>query len=150
MDHQEYVRRHKPKDGEVFHVNYNWYNTMKEVKHSLTEGVSVSGEQALENWTKAFCWIDSMGCSKQSLAYQAGRSEAKTVMEGVDRIELYRYLMEDCDYGTAVEEMLRNLLTGMDPMAVRNALNEILEEDGFGVAQFKSKPDDPKKANLFR
>ena len=70
-------------------------------------------------------------------------------MEDVDRFELYRYLMEDCDYGTAVEEMLRNLLTGMDPMAVRNALNEILEEDGFGVAQFKSKPDDPKKGKLY-
>ena len=150
LDYQEYARRHKPKDGEVFHVNYNWFDAMNKVKHDLTKGASASGEQALENWTKALL-LGLIQWDAQSKVWriQPGNSEAKAVMEDVNRFELYRYLMEDCDYGSAIEEMLRHRLTSSDPNAVRNALNEIMEVDDYNVVHFKSMPDDPKKGKAY-
>ena len=54
LDYQEYARRHKPKDGEVFHVNYNWFDAMNKVKHDLTKGsFGFRRARLLKNWTKA-------------------------------------------------------------------------------------------------
>ena len=147
LDYQEYVRRHKPKDGEVFHVNYNWYNTMKEVKHSLTEGVSVSGEQALENWTKALL-LGYIKWDGKAWRINPGKSKAESVKQ-CDRYELFKYLMEECDYGAEVEEMLRYRMQNSDPAVVKNALNEVLQRDKSGIVDFKLKADDEKNGKAY-
>ena len=149
-DHLEYQKRHNRSEGEVFHVNYNWFDAMNQVKHSLTAGFSTSGEQAMENWTKAFLlrfiqWDDD----SKAWRIEPGSSKADAVKKGLDRIELYRYLMEECDYGGAVEDMLRFRLNNVDPMAVSKRLKEIMEKDDNGIVNFKLIPDDLKKGRAY-
>lgn len=148
-DHHDYLRRHDKDGGEVFHVNYNWFDTMESVKHSLTVGASASGEQALENWTKALL-LKLIKWDNEEKAWRVeGGTKAGPVIKDKDRVQLYRHLMEECDYGDDVERMLRHKLTNVDPLAVANQLKTILGMDDYGNVVFQLLPDDPKKGRAY-
>jgi len=148
-DHQDYLRRHDKDHGEVFHVNYNWFDVMDQVKHSLTEGASASGEQAMENWTKAFL-LGLIHWDSGAKAWRVeGGTTAPAVIKDKDRFELYRHLMEECDYGHDIERMLRHRLTNVDPMIISKRLKEIMGRDENGTVNFTRLPDDAKKGRAY-
>lgn len=148
-DHQDYLRRHDKDNGEVFHVNYNWFDVMDQVKHSLTEGASASGEQAMENWTKAFL-LGLIHWDSGAKAWRVeGGTTAPAVIKDKDRFELYRHLMEECDYGHDIERMLRHRLTNVDPMIISKRLKEIMGRDENGTVNFTRLPDDAKKGRAY-
>lgn len=145
-DYQDYKRRHDRANGEVFHVNYNWVDAMDLVGYNLESGVSATGQRNLENWSIAFLLkfiqYDSTG---KVWRIEPGESKAKAVVKDLNRIELYQYLMEECDYGEEIERMVDNLLRRTDPMAISKGLNSILYlDDRGGILKFRPKENDPK------
>lgn len=150
-DHQDYLKRHSEwdVDGEIFHVNYNWFRAMNDIDHSLTEGTSTSSKRMLESWTKALLlgliqWDDADDVWR----IQSGNGTAPSVVRENNRDELFDLLMIQHKHGKVIEEQLRAKFE-IDPRAVANALAERMERTSFGDVVFKDKPNDDKNGKMY-
>lgn len=150
-DHQDYLKRHLDwdTDGEIFHVNYNWFRAMNQIDHSLTEGTSTSAKRMLESWTKALLlgliqWDDGDDVWR----IQSGSGTAPSVVRDNNRDKLFDLLMIQHKHGQVIEDQLRAKFE-IDPRAVANALADRMERTSFGDVVFKDKPNDDKNGKLY-
>ena len=53
-----YEKQHDEREGDVFHVNYHWYDAMKSVNHNLEQGGSSTKEHGMRSWMYAILMGD--------------------------------------------------------------------------------------------
>ena len=53
-----YKKQHDERAGDVFHVNYHWYDAMKSVNHNLERGGSSTKEHGMRSWMYAILMGD--------------------------------------------------------------------------------------------
>ena len=53
-----YEKQHDERAGDVFHVNYHWYEAMKSVNHNLEQGGSSTKEHGMRSWLYAILMGD--------------------------------------------------------------------------------------------
>ena len=53
-----YEKQHDERAGDVFHVNYHWYDAMKSVNHNLEQGRDRAKERGMRSWMYAILMGD--------------------------------------------------------------------------------------------
>lgn len=141
---REYERRHKgwETNGEVFHVNYNWFSAMEQLDFNLQQGASVSGQRALELWTKAIL-CGYVKWNEGSRYWEVASQNPDLRVQKGNRDAVYKALMEDGDYGQEVEEKLRLKIANEGLNFMSSMVKTVVELDStetLTAAKYLSNP----------
>lgn len=110
-------------DGEVFHVNYNWFRAMQSIGHNLRQGASVSAENNLKQWVYGLLlglvrWDDGSGVWRvTSSDNPLGLTERDT-----SRTELKKLVLETHGLGEEFEKAWKDLRDTQGDLAAKNKI----------------------------
>lgn len=110
-------------DGEVFHVNYNWFRAMQSIGHNLRQGSSVSAENNLKQWVYGLLlglvrWDDEKGVWRVT----SSDNPLGLTQRDISRTDLKKLVLETHGLGEEFEKAWKDLRETQGDLAAKSKI----------------------------